>query len=62
MLRLHNMNHKEDVRIIAIHQHLSYHLMRHDASEKSPGLMLLVDADIGDIVMGGGWMLQLARR
>ncbi len=56
------MNHKEDVRIIAIHQHLSYHLMRHDASEKSPGLMLLVDADIGDIVMGGGWMLQLARR
>jgi hypothetical protein len=52
MLQLHNINHKEDVRVIAIHQHLSYHLMRHDASGKSPGLTL--DADICDIILGGG--------
>ena len=52
MLQLHNINHKENVRVIAIHQHLSYHLMRHDASGKSPGLTL--DADICDIILGGG--------
>jgi hypothetical protein len=42
----------EDVRIISINQHLSYYLMRHDASGKGPGLTF--DEDICDIVTGGG--------
>jgi hypothetical protein len=41
-----------DVNLILILQHLSYHLMRHDASGKSAGITL--DVDIGDIVLGGG--------
>jgi hypothetical protein len=53
-LKLHHKNHKEDVRINYINQpNLSYHLMRHDASGKKPGLTL-DDEDICDIVMGGG--------
>jgi hypothetical protein len=44
--------HKEVVRLITIEQHLTYHLMRHDASGKGCGLTL--DADICDIVTSGG--------
>ena len=51
-LNFNNEYYNKDINVIIINQHLSYHLMRHDASGKSPGLTL--DEDICNIVMGGG--------
>ena len=51
-LNFNNEYYKKDINVIIINQHLSYHLMRHDASGKSPGLTL--DEDICNIVMDGG--------
>jgi hypothetical protein len=51
-LKLHHRYHKEDISLIVIHQHLSYHLMRHDASGRGPNFTL--DAEICDIVIFGG--------